>query len=297
MVFFLSPDEKVYARYGGRCEQGPDERMSLEGLRYTMQSVLAEHASDSKRFAPVQAGEALYIREIAPPRGLGRCIHCHQAKEVIYDKLDREGKWNIDLAFRYPLPENLGINLEVDRGNVVAEVAVDSPAATAGLKKGDRISSLNKVPVHSFGDAQYALDRAPKLGAMEVTWQRAGLDMRGNIKLPDRWRRTDISWRPSLQKFVASARVYGKDLSVDEKGALGLPEKQLAFRQKDKVAAQARKAGVRHGDIIIGVDGRMLEMTAYQFLTYVRSNYVRGETLKLNLIRDGKRINLPMRLE
>ena len=46
-----------------------------------------------------------------------------------------------------------------------------------------------------------------------------------------------------------------------------------------------------------GVDSQLLEMTAYQFLTYVRSNYVKGETLTLNLIRDGKRLNLPMRLE
>lgn len=297
MVFFLSPDEKVYARYGGRCEQGPDERMSLEGLRYTMQSVLAEHASTSKRFAPIRNGEAFYIRDIAPPQGLGRCIHCHQAKEVIYDKLDRAGKWSIDLAFRYPLPENLGLKLEVDRGNVVEKVAVDSPAANAGLKKGDQVLVLNSVPVHSFGDAQYALDRAPKSGAIGVTWNRAGRDMRGKIELPDRWRRTDISWRPSLQNFVASARVYGKDLTVDEKDALGLSAKQLAFHQKDKVPPQAKTAGVRPGDIIIGLDGQMLEMTAYQFLTYVRGNYVRGETLTLNLIRDGKRLNLPMRLE
>jgi hypothetical protein len=151
--------------------------------------------------------------------------------------------------------------------------------------------------VHSFGDAQYALDRAPKSGAIDATWNRAGLDMRGKIRLPDRWRRTDISWRPSLQGFVASARVYGEDLTVDEREALGLSAKQLAFRQKDKVPAQAKKAGVRPGDIIIGVDGQMLEMTAYEFLTYVRGNYVKGETLTLNLVRDGRRLNLPMRLE
>jgi len=297
MVFFLSPDEKVYARYGGRCEQGPDERMSLAGLRYTMQSVLAEHAADQPRIAATETGKPFFIREIAPPSGLGRCIHCHQAKEVIYNKLDLEGKWNIDLAFRYPLPDNLGLTLEVDRGNIAEDVAPDSPAARAGLQKGDLISTLNSVPIHSFGDAQFALDRAPKKGLIEVSWIRSGRDLRGKIELPDRWRRTDISWRPSLQNFVASARVYGNDLSGDEKVSLGLSTEGLAFRQKDNVPDQARKAGVRPGDIIFGVDNRKLEMTAYQFLTYVRGNYVKGETLTLNLIRDGKRLNLSMRLE
>ena len=51
MIFFLDPREKVYARYGGRCERGPDRRQSLAGLRYTMQSVLNEHAAEKKRFA------------------------------------------------------------------------------------------------------------------------------------------------------------------------------------------------------------------------------------------------------
>ena len=297
MVFFLSPDEKVYARYGGRCEQGPDERMSLAGLLYTMQSVLAEHTSDRPRYAATETGKPFFIREIAPPRGLGRCIHCHQAKEVIYNKLDQEGKWNIDLAFRYPLPDNLGLKLEVDRGNIAEDVVPDSPAAMAGLQKGDLISTLNNVPIHSFGDAQFALDRAPKKGSIEVSWKRSGRDLRGKVELPDRWRRTDISWRPSLQNFVASARVYGKDLTADEKESLGLSTEGLAFRQKDNVPDQARKAGVRPGDIIVGVDNRKLEMTAYQFLTYVRGSYVKGETLTLNLIRNGKRLNLPMRLE
>ena len=31
---------------------------------------------------------------------------------------------------------------------------------------------LNGVPVHSFADAQYALDIAPREGAIDVVWQR-----------------------------------------------------------------------------------------------------------------------------
>jgi serine protease Do len=297
MVFFMSADEKILSRYGGRCEKGPDGRQSLAGLRYTMQSVLAEWKSQAPRFAQSDGGKPFYIREIAPPRGLGRCIHCHQAKEVIYDRLDRDGKWNIDLAFRYPLPENLGLQLDVDRSNVVKEVKPDTPAAKTGINPGDVITSLNQIAIHSEGDVRYSLDQSPKSGSIPVTWTRNNKPMSGSIDLPDRWRRTDISWRPSLQNFVATARIFGKDLESNERKELGLSDQQLAFRQKSDVPESAKKAGIREGDIILGFDDLKLEMTAYDFLLYVRSNYVKGETVKVNVLRGSKKLRLRMTLD
>jgi membrane-associated protease RseP (regulator of RpoE activity) len=73
-----------------------------------------------------------------------------------------------------PHPDNVGIIPDVDRGNVVKTVTPKSPAAKAGLKPGDQLRSLNRVPIHSFGDALFALDRAPKKGEIDVTWERDG---------------------------------------------------------------------------------------------------------------------------
>jgi len=296
-ILFLSPDEKVYSRYGGRCEKGADKRQSLAGLRYTMESVLSEHRSRTPRFTPRESGKPFYIRDIAPPRGLGRCIHCHQAKEVIYDRMDREGKWNLDMAFRYPLPDNLGFVLDVDRSNIVKEVNRVSPAANAGIQPGDEITTLNRVPIHSFGDAGFALDGAPKRGSITVSWQRGDREMSGKITLPDRWRRTDISWRPSLQGFVASPRVYGKDMTREERKKHGLSETQLAFWQAPNVHSQAAEAGIQPGDLILGFDDETLELDAYRFLLYVRSKYVKGETVTVNVIRNDRRLRLPMKLQ
>ncbi len=296
MVFFLSPEETVYARYGGRCEQGPDERQSLAGLRYTMKSVLAEHSAENRRFAPMEGGKPFFIGEIAPRSGLGRCIHCHQAKEVMYNKIDRDGDWDLNLAFRFPPPDNLGLKLEVDRSNIVERIAADSVADKAGLKEGDIVNSLNDVPIHSFGDAQYALDRAPKIGSIPVSWQRGAETHESRIELPDRWWRTDITWRPSLQNLIASPRLYGKDLTTDEKTALGLKEKQLAFRLPDTISEQPRLAGIQGGDIVYGVEGRHLEMGAYDFQTYFRSHFIKGEDVVINIIRDGMKLERKMRL-
>ncbi len=295
MVFFLNADGKVYARYGGRDSRNADNRQSLKGLAYTMQSVLAMHAQDQPAFAPRTAEGPKYIRAFAGRGGRG-CMHCHQVKENLNGNLKRTGQWTRDMVWRYPLPENLGITLEVDRGNIVKKVAAKSPAAAAGLQAGDRITRLGAVPIHSFGDAQFALDIAPKTGTLAVTWQRGDVRQDKQITLPDGWRKTDISWRPSVQQLVPSLRLYGTDLNGAERKTLGLSPKQLAFRQQAGLSRQAREAGIHVGDIIVGIDGRTMEMEVNDLIHHVRSNFLVGDRVTVNLLRDGKRLNLGMTL-
>ncbi len=296
MVFFLNADEKVYARYGGRDAKSPDSRQSLAGLRYTMQSVLAMHAGAEKAFAPKSGDAPLFLRDTAFSRRGGRCMHCHQVKEVLNAELEKKGKWSRDLVWRYPLPENIGLTLEVDRGNVVKEVTGNSPAAAAGLQVGDVVRRLNGVPVHSFADAQYALDKAPRAGTIPISWRRGDDVREGQLALAEGWRKTDLSWRPSMQRLIPSARLFGDDLTPEEKKALGLSSRQLAFRQKDPVSSQAQAAGVRPGDIILGINGQSPEMDILDFLRYVRRSYLVGDRVTVNLLRDGRRLDLPMTL-
>lgn len=86
----------------------------------------------------------------------------------------------------------------------------------------------------------------------------------------------EIVFLPS--NLLASVRIRKRSKQV---AAIRPP---LEFHQRQgNVPAQAKKAGVQPGVIIVGVDDQKLEMTAYQFLTYIRGNYVKGETLTLNL--------------
>ncbi len=296
MVFFLSAEGEVYARYGGRDARDADNRQSLAGLRYTMQSVLDEHARAAKEFAPKSGDSPKFVRDLAGGVRVRGCVHCHQVKEALNAGLRKAGTWTADDIWRFPPPENVGFRLEVDRGNVVEEVKERSAAAVVGLRPGDVVRRLNGVSIHSYGDAQFALDRAPKAGKVEVVWRRGGEDHKGGLALAEGWRRTDILWRPSMQEYVADARLSGTDLTAEEKKTLGLSEKQLAFREKDGVSRQAEAAGVRAGDVILGVDDKAPETDADGFFRYVRHNYVVGDRVTVNLIRDGKRLNLPMTL-
>jgi predicted metalloprotease with PDZ domain len=295
VIFFLDAKEHVYSRYGGRDGRDADNRQSLGGLRYTMKSVLAMHERKEPDLAPRSQPERKTTRDLTSFRGRG-CMHCHQVREALDAEQRRSGQWSREQVWRYPLPENLGVRLEVDRGSVVESVAENSPASATGLKPGDMLTKLNGVPIHSFGDAQFALDRAPARGEIAVSWQRGDQTMEQKLTLPEGWRQTDLGWRTSLRHSLATLRVYGTDLKADERKGLGLSPRQLAFRQWDSISAQAKAAGVRVGDIILGIDGKTLEMDVNGFRRYVEGHYLSGDRVALNIIRDGKRMDLDITL-
>lgn len=291
----MDADEKVYARYGGRDGEGPDRRQSLDGLRHTMASVLEMHGREQKQFAPRRADGTRYIRDVAAGRNFRRgCHHCHEVKEVLIEDQKRRGEWDRRLAWRFPMPDNLGLYLEVDRGNTVERVAPDSSAARAGLAKGDVLTTLAGVPVHSIADAQYALDRAPAAGKLAVAWKRDGKEHAAELTLPELWRRSDISWRPSTLNLLPTLRLYGEDLTAEEKKAIGLGPDRLAFRQRSYVSPYLQKAGIRGGDVVLGVEGRPLEGDVADFLHLVRREYLVGDRISVNVIRDGKRLDVPV---
>lgn len=296
MVFFLNEEERVYARYGGRDAEGPDTRQSLAGLHDTMASVLRMHEQKVKEFAPRSREAPRVMRQVFDQRGLGRCMHCHQVKEALNAEWRKAGTWSRDMIWRYPLPENLGFAVELDRGKVIREVKDKSPAFGAGLKAGDEVRRLHGVPIHSFADLQFALDRAPGTGSIAVVWQRGDMVQEGKLSLAEGWRKTDLTWRPSMQDVLASARLYGADLKAEEKEQLGLSRNQLAFRQKHPLSTQAREAGILEGDIILGLDDQRLDMDVTGFNNYVRGNYLVGDRVTVNLLRDGKRHNFSMTL-
>jgi S1-C subfamily serine protease len=77
---------------------------------------------------------------------------------------------------------------------------------------------------------------------------------------------------------------------------LNLGPKQLAFRQKKSVPRRALEAGIMGGDIILGVDDRKLEGDVDALLAYVRREYLIGDRITINVLRDGKRMTFPLTL-
>jgi hypothetical protein len=294
-VFFLDAEERVYGRYGGRDAISADGRQSLSGLRHTMQSVLEMHRRAGKQFAPRAAEKRQFARDVTGWYG-GGCMHCHQVKEAINEKFEREGKWTRDLAWRFPLPENIGIRLEVDRGNVVEAVLPGTPAGDSAIEPGDVLETIGNVPIHSIADAQFALDKTPAKGTVDIAWLRGGERHTATLGLGTDWKKSDLTWRASVRgRMVPSLPLSGEDLKADERHALGLSHAQLAFRAA-RLRDRAKEAGFQAGDVIVALNDRTLDMTVAQFRQYVRREFLVGDSITLTALRDGKALTIPLTL-
>ena len=293
-VFFLNADETIYGRYGGRDASDPEVRISLKGLRYAMDRALESHKTPP--IPQPLTGKPQRAEDYAAASKHRGCIHCHNVNEFRRADLKAEGKWDRTSVWVYPLPENVGIALDVDAGDLVKSVASASAAEKTGLKPGDRLAKLNGYNVASFGDAQYALHKAPVNGSIPISWLRDGKLQSGALEVVDGWRKTNLTWRPSMLDILPSAPFSGEELTAAEKKKLGLDPKRAAIRQDTEVHEKLKAVGVKGGDVLIGYDGKAVEGDVSKLYGYVRRNYLVGDELTINLIRDGKRVDLKFQL-
>ncbi len=287
--FFMSANEVIYGRYGGRDGKSDDGRLSMAGLKYAAEKALAQHKARADEKPPAR-GKPIFAEQYpaAKARRRQECIHCHQVNEFRRAEEKAMGTWSRDNLWVYPLPENVGITLEVDRGDVVKSIAAKSPATQIGVKPGDVIAKLNGYPVASFADAQYALHKAPKSGTIPIEWIRGNDTMSGKLQVADGWRKTNLTWRASLLDILPSLPVSADDITAEEKKALGLPASRAAFRQDKFVHSTLKAVGLKAGDVIVGIDGKGVDGTMDDFLAFVRREHLVGDKVTLNVLRAGR---------
>jgi hypothetical protein len=293
--FFLNADETIYGRYGGRDASDAESRISTKGLRYAMDRALEAHTSPPEP-QPLP-GKAVRAEDYTAAKAHRGCIHCHNINEFRRADAKAAGTWDRENIWVYPLPENVGITLDIDIGNRVKAVTKGSAAERAGLKPGDSVVKLNGYSVASFGDASYALHKAPAKGAIPVKWTRDGKEQSETLEVATGWRKTNLTWRPSMLDILPAVPFSGDELTPAEKKALGLAEKRAAIRQYDEVHATLKAAGVKGGDVVIGFDGHAIDGGIGELLGFVRRNYLVGDEVTANLFRDGKRLDLKLRLK
>jgi serine protease Do len=294
-ALFLNSDQRVLGRFGGRLPDDVDRYKTLDGLRVALEAALLRH----KQMPPTGKEPERPARTIEQYPSAAKlspktCFHCHNVYDHRRESLQSAGTWTRDEVWVYPLPENVGWTLAVERGNKIDKV--DSLAQAAGMQPGDLLQEINGSAIASFADVQYALHKAPAAGDLAVKWLRADRPMQAFLKPAKEWKHTDVSWRPSLQGLEPASGLHGTNLSAEEKKELGLGPKALAFRQGNFLTKQARQAGILLNDIIVGLDGKKLELTVRQFDAYVRLNYAKGDTVVVQVLRQDQRLELKMKL-
>ena len=222
------------------------------------------------------------------------CIECHQVRGNVLRHKWQEQRLTAADIWPYPLPENIGLKMDVDDGLRVKTVAPNSPAERAGIAARDELVTLSGQRLISQADIQWVLHREPVETKVVAVLKRGGKELRKTIVLSGSWKESDLSWRastwPGLRYWLHTV-----PLSAAEKKQADLADDRLALVVKDMQAdrtAGPRKAGLRVGDVIIAVDGKTGAMTESHFLAYVRLRHPPGHQVKLTVLRGQERLDL-----
>ena len=125
-----------------------------------------------------------------------------------------------------------------------------------------------------------------------MEWLHDGKKQHGALEVADGWRKTNLTWRPSMLDILPSMPFSGDDLTDGrEEGARPSREARRDPPGRGR-SRDARAVGIKGGDVIIGFDGKAVDGTMRDLLGFVRRNYLVGDAIIINVIRDGKRLDL-----
>ena len=297
-AFFLNSDRTVYGRYGSRGGKDASHDVSLAGFKKAMTAVLALHRNypQTKKSLAGKTGPALPWRtpETMPAlRGRHRkddisqkgCIHCHNVQDAMVFSLRSDQKQVTDREiWPYPMPDIVGLKMDVREQATVQAVASGSPAERAGIKIGDRILALQGQPLLSIADIQWVLHRSPVSGKIQADVDRQGERVKVVLPLADGWRRkSSMSWR-TLVWHVSRLPGFQMRTRPTNREALALSVHDVWPPGPD-----AQTAGITNGDVIVEIDGHDSPMNEGDFLAYLSQKKDPGETVSLTILRNGQR--------
>ena len=298
--FILNEDEQIYMRYGGRDWASPDTYLNLSSLELALQQGLELHRRYQQgELKKAERPKPLFPREIPllVERTIKRnaCVECHLIGD--FQNLHRERDGTLDKlkhVYRSPDIKTLGIHLDVPKGLMVKD-ARDAVQA-AGMKPGDRITALNGTPVWTFGDLQYQYDKVDRRAERILLGvDRGGEAIELTVALPTRWWWTDLTFRQS----TVEPRVYfaSRPLTESEKRQRGLLPEGFASEvtRVDELVKMVKSHELRVSDIIVGVDGVERDELADTADLFIKLRKKAGDSVMLDVLREGKRIPMPLK--
>jgi serine protease Do len=311
-MFLNAADMSIYGRYGTRYSSGPgsDANLSAAAFRKTAERVLELHKaypSIKSSLSGKKGKPAVWKRpELTPglterhtvPVTRQSCIHCHMVREFAVRAKWQQGKLTEKDLFVYPAPIRVGLTLDNDDGLIVKNVQEGSPAAEAGMKVGDMLTTAAGQPLVSTADLVWVLHTSPDETSLPLSLRRGAEPVEVKLALSGDWKRSDIAWRGSSW-FALRQGFKTVPLPPAEKEKLGLSADALALKVEGmfgKGAAPLQKAGLVKGDVIVSIDGRTEVMNESEFLVLLRTKYGPNDAIKLSVLRNNQRKDLTVPL-
>jgi len=165
------------------------------------------------------------------------------------------------------------------------------------VQPGDVLLRANETPVYTSADLKFALNTVPDAGKVTLLLQRKGRTLPARtLSLPRGWRRTDISWRPSQEVAPPMIGIWMQPLAEEQKRQQNLPPERMALRITFAFPGEAwakTRGELKMDDVIVGINGQAFpSMTTRQFHSYFRLHFEVGDTVTLNVRRNGQALNI-----
>lgn len=312
-AMFFAPDMTIYGRYGTRNASvpGSDSLLTTAGFKKAAERALALHKGFPGNKEQLAAKKGKTPDYPVPEKTPGledraksettrqTCIHCHMVKEFAIRAKWEAGKLSPADLWVYPMPERIGLSLDIDDGLLVKSVEENSPASNAGLVAGDSLVTANGQALISTADFQWVLHSSPNNAKVRLSVSRGGRVMTSDISLSGGWKeQSNIAWRASSWYGLRQG-LKVEPLAAADKKSRGVDEDNLALAVKGlfgKGKPKLEAAGLRIGDIIVAVDGKMEEQSESKFLANLRLDHGPKDSVKFTILRGEKKqeLTIPM---
>ncbi|HTM58728.1 MAG TPA: Do family serine endopeptidase [Burkholderiales bacterium] len=248
--------------------------LNVEGYEHFIQTDASINPGNSGGALVNLKGELIGINTaiLGPANvGIGFAVPSVLASAVM-DQLIRFGE-----VKRGRLGIGMAASVGGTEGALIAEVEPNSPAATAGLKKGDVVTALNGHPVRGPAELRARLAVVPVGDTVELKVQRGKENPVLKAQIGE------IERQAATTAGQPSAELNGASLAEVQRS--GLPGKDRAILvTKVETGSPAFGHGIRANDLIIGVNQRRITTTqelakALRAQGRLALNVVRGEFL------------------
>lgn len=208
----------------------------------------------------------------------------------------------------------LGVTVEPDKGGnyvIITRVVKDSPAASAGLKRGDALIEIAGKPLRSFNDLSHAVkalkpEQKVKLGVLRANTRKSVLAVIGEAKsrrygpmvIPE----GDVKFfdTPDFARTIPKTREYyfkvqgtrslgleSIPLTPELAGALKVKEGKGLLVSKVIEDSPTHKAGLKAADVIVQINDDTIASNTD--LRKILSGLEDDEPVSISFYRDGKR--------